>query len=151
MTASSSDRKMSSFNIMSSMYKNEGLASFFKGWTPAFIRLAPQTIITFVVLEQFKKWHSTWHDQQLMVVKIQYYLPSFTHNHLVQFSLVYSLSLSLLSLSPPFHLSIIISSPLPRFPLCAPYIESNQINSIIIYSLCVVCALVDRKCGVKYT
>lgn len=70
MTASSSDRKMSSFNIMSSMYKNEGLASFFKGWTPAFIRLAPQTIITFVVLEQFKKWHSKWHDRQLMMAKI---------------------------------------------------------------------------------
>ncbi|CAO3600817.1 unnamed protein product [Absidia cylindrospora] len=70
MTASSSDRKMSSFNIMSSMYKNEGMASFFKGWTPAFIRLAPQTIITFVVLEQFKKWHSTWHDRQLLVAKI---------------------------------------------------------------------------------
>ncbi|KAI8341652.1 mitochondrial carrier domain-containing protein [Chlamydoabsidia padenii] len=70
MTASSSDRKMSSLNVMSSMYRNEGLASFFKGWTPAFIRLAPQTIITFVVLEQFKKWHSSWHDRGLIDAKI---------------------------------------------------------------------------------
>ncbi|CAO3597580.1 unnamed protein product [Absidia cylindrospora] len=70
MTASSSDRKMSSLKIMSAMYRNEGMASFFKGWTPAFIRLAPQTIITFVVLEQFKKWHSAWHDRQLLVAKI---------------------------------------------------------------------------------
>ncbi|ORX61443.1 mitochondrial carrier [Hesseltinella vesiculosa] len=63
----------SSLQIMASMYRSEGLASFFKGWTPAFIRLAPQTIITFVVLEQFKKWHTSWHDQndkQLVLAKI---------------------------------------------------------------------------------
>ncbi|KAI8331397.1 mitochondrial carrier domain-containing protein [Chlamydoabsidia padenii] len=70
MTAGSSDRKMSSLKIMSSMYRNEGMTSFFKGWTPAFIRLAPQTIITFVILEQFKKWHSSWNDRQLLVAKI---------------------------------------------------------------------------------
>ncbi|KAI9305449.1 mitochondrial carrier domain-containing protein [Cunninghamella echinulata] len=70
MTTSSNDPNMTSMNIMKNMYRNEGLASFFKGWTPAFIRLAPQTIITFVVLEQFKRWHSVWHDRQLIVAKI---------------------------------------------------------------------------------
>lgn len=64
MTASASDRQMSSISIMTQMYKSEGIASFFKGWTPAFIRLGPQTILTFVVLEQFKKWHAAWHDRQ---------------------------------------------------------------------------------------
>ncbi|KAI8366649.1 mitochondrial carrier domain-containing protein [Radiomyces spectabilis] len=70
MTASSSDRKMSSLTVMSQMYKAEGIASFFKGWTPAFIRLGPQTIITFVVLEQFKKWHAAWHDRSLVTAKL---------------------------------------------------------------------------------
>lgn len=70
MTTSSNDPNMTSLNIMKNMYRSEGLASFFKGWTPAFIRLAPQTIITFVVLEQFKRWHSAWHDRQLIVAKI---------------------------------------------------------------------------------
>ncbi|KAG0162460.1 Mitochondrial dicarboxylate transporter [Apophysomyces sp. BC1034] len=71
MSASSADRKISSFSVMSSMYKAEGVGSFFKGWTPAFIRLGPQTILTFVVLEQFKKWHAAWHDRQLVVSKLE--------------------------------------------------------------------------------
>ncbi|KAI7860826.1 mitochondrial carrier domain-containing protein [Circinella umbellata] len=58
----SKEVNMSAFSIMKQMYKVEGITSFFKGWTPAFIRLGPQTIITFVVLEQFKKWHAAWHD-----------------------------------------------------------------------------------------
>ncbi|KAI8138612.1 mitochondrial carrier domain-containing protein [Fennellomyces sp. T-0311] len=64
MTAGAADHQMSSMSVMTQMYKNEGIASFFKGWTPAFIRLGPQTIITFVVLEQFKKWHTTWHEER---------------------------------------------------------------------------------------
>lgn len=75
MSAASHDHKMSATTIMRQMYKTEGIASFFKGWTPAFIRLGPQTIITFVVLEQFKSWYDmfqasninsvTAHQQQL--------------------------------------------------------------------------------------
>lgn len=57
MSASTSDHRMSATQIMKQMFKSEGIPSFFKGWTPAFIRLGPQTIITFVVLEQFKTWH----------------------------------------------------------------------------------------------
>ncbi|KAI8058930.1 mitochondrial carrier domain-containing protein [Gilbertella persicaria] len=57
MSASTGDHKMSATQIMKQMFKAEGVSSFFKGWTPAFIRLGPQTIITFVVLEQFKSWY----------------------------------------------------------------------------------------------
>ena len=32
-----------------------GPLGFFKGYIPAFIRLAPQTILTFVFLEQLRK------------------------------------------------------------------------------------------------
>ncbi|CAO3624539.1 unnamed protein product [Mucor hiemalis] len=76
MSASTSDHRMSATQIMKQMFKSEGIPSFFKGWTPAFIRLGPQTIITFVVLEQFKTWHDIFQQdrQQLSsttnVVKI---------------------------------------------------------------------------------
>ncbi|KAG1554464.1 hypothetical protein G6F49_007992 [Rhizopus delemar] len=64
MSASTNDHKMPSTAVMKQMFKAEGISSFFKGWTPAFIRLGPQTIITFVVLEQFKSWHSVLLDRQ---------------------------------------------------------------------------------------
>jgi dicarboxylate transporter 10 len=32
-----------------------GPMGFFKGYVPAFIRLAPQTVLTFVFLEQLRK------------------------------------------------------------------------------------------------
>lgn len=66
MSASSGDNRMSATQIMKHMFKAEGVPSFFKGWTPAFIRLGPQTIITFVVLEQFKTWYDLFQqDRQL--------------------------------------------------------------------------------------
>ncbi|OMJ19041.1 Mitochondrial dicarboxylate transporter [Smittium culicis] len=34
--------------------RTEGPMALFKGWTPSFIRLGPQTILVFVFLEQFK-------------------------------------------------------------------------------------------------
>jgi len=34
--------------------RKEGPAALFKGWLPAFIRLTPHTIVTFMVLEQFR-------------------------------------------------------------------------------------------------
>lgn len=36
--------------------KAEGVGFMFRGWTPAFVRLGPQTIITFVAMEQLKHW-----------------------------------------------------------------------------------------------
>ncbi|KAG2236418.1 mitochondrial carrier domain-containing protein [Thamnidium elegans] len=64
MSASTTDHRMSATQIMKQMFKSEGIPSFFKGWTPAFIRLGPQTIITFVVLEQFKTWHNLFVDSK---------------------------------------------------------------------------------------
>ncbi|ORY98679.1 mitochondrial carrier domain-containing protein [Syncephalastrum racemosum] len=66
MTASSSERQLSALSIMAHMSRTEGISSFFKGWTPAFIRLGPQTIITFVVLEQLKQLHATWQEKKLV-------------------------------------------------------------------------------------
>ncbi|KDO24235.1 hypothetical protein SPRG_09871 [Saprolegnia parasitica CBS 223.65] len=35
--------------------KTEGVRGLFKGWTPAYMRLGPQTILTFMTLEQLRK------------------------------------------------------------------------------------------------
>lgn len=40
---------------MKQMIKTEGFGSLFRGWMPAFVRLGPHTIVTFIVLEQLKK------------------------------------------------------------------------------------------------
>lgn len=42
------------------MATTEGIGSFFKGWLPAFIRLGPHTIVTFLVMERLKEWHAQW-------------------------------------------------------------------------------------------
>ncbi|KAJ2825557.1 hypothetical protein IWW50_002795 [Coemansia erecta] len=40
--------------------REEGVRALYKGWTPSFVRMAPQTILTFVFLEQFRSvyWDS---------------------------------------------------------------------------------------------
>ncbi|KAG8908366.1 Mitochondrial dicarboxylate transporter [Tulasnella sp. 403] len=46
-------------NVIKVSLHNEGPKFLFKGWTPAFARLAPNTILLFVFLEQLKKmWHN---------------------------------------------------------------------------------------------
>lgn len=42
------------------MAETEGFGSLFRGWMPAFVRLGPHTIVTFMVLEQLKEWHTQW-------------------------------------------------------------------------------------------
>ena len=49
--------------IVRDAVKKEGLVFLFRGWTPSFIRLCPQTIVTFVVLEQQKKFWREWTGQ----------------------------------------------------------------------------------------
>ncbi|KAJ2784413.1 hypothetical protein H4R18_001123 [Coemansia javaensis] len=34
--------------------REEGVPALYKGWTPSFVRMAPQTILTFIFLEQFR-------------------------------------------------------------------------------------------------
>lgn len=46
--------------IMLHMMRTEGFGSLFRGWMPAFVRLGPHTIVTFIVLEQLKDWHKTY-------------------------------------------------------------------------------------------
>ncbi|KAI8980428.1 mitochondrial carrier domain-containing protein [Pilobolus umbonatus] len=70
MSASSGDHKMSATMIMKQMYRAEGINSFFKGWTPAFVRLGPQTILTFVVLEQLKSAYDLLKQRSLATVQI---------------------------------------------------------------------------------
>ncbi|KAJ3070558.1 Mitochondrial dicarboxylate transporter [Podochytrium sp. JEL0797] len=43
------------------IWRTEGVTTFFKGWTPAFARLGPHTVLTFVVLEWIK---SLWVEHQ---------------------------------------------------------------------------------------
>lgn len=46
--------------IMAHMIRSEGVGSLFRGWMPAFVRLGPHTIVTFIVLEQLKEWHKNY-------------------------------------------------------------------------------------------
>lgn len=43
-------------SILSRAVKNEGVGFMFRGWLPSFIRLGPHTIVTFLVLEQLRKF-----------------------------------------------------------------------------------------------
>jgi dicarboxylate transporter 10 len=71
MSAGANDQRMSATTIMKHMFKSEGISAFFKGWTPAFIRLGPQTIITFVVLEQFKGLYDLFNDRQQLTTMVK--------------------------------------------------------------------------------
>lgn len=53
-TASTGSTKPSAFSILKNAVKTEGVGFAFRGWLPSFMRLGPQTILTFVVLEQLK-------------------------------------------------------------------------------------------------
>lgn len=43
-------------SILSHAVKTEGVGFMFRGWLPSFIRLGPHTIVTFLVLEQLRKY-----------------------------------------------------------------------------------------------
>jgi len=66
--SASSAQGTSVLGAMKDMIRNEGILSLFKGWTPAFIRLGPHTIVTFMVLEQLKQWHQAFYSRQTAVV-----------------------------------------------------------------------------------
>ncbi|KAJ5635814.1 uncharacterized protein N7484_009127 [Penicillium longicatenatum] len=51
----SSSQKKSVLNIVRQLTRDEGFRWLFRGWTPSFIRLGPQTIATLVALEQHKR------------------------------------------------------------------------------------------------
>jgi len=45
-------------SILATIIREEGPFALFKGWVPAFVRLGPHTIVTFMVLEQFKNLYN---------------------------------------------------------------------------------------------
>ncbi|KDQ20457.1 hypothetical protein BOTBODRAFT_26464 [Botryobasidium botryosum FD-172 SS1] len=50
-----SNSSSSTLDVLKNILRTEGPKFLFKGWTPAFVRLAPNTVLLFVFLEQFKK------------------------------------------------------------------------------------------------
>ncbi|KAF9433536.1 Mitochondrial dicarboxylate transporter [Entomortierella beljakovae] len=50
----SSGSNISASHMFLHIVKHEGPLALFKGWLPAFLRLGPHTIVTFIVLEQLK-------------------------------------------------------------------------------------------------
>ncbi|KAK9463027.1 mitochondrial carrier domain-containing protein [Lipomyces oligophaga] len=48
------DKHQPALVILREAVKDEGILFAFRGWLPSFIRLGPQTIITFIVLERLK-------------------------------------------------------------------------------------------------
>ncbi|KAJ5656001.1 hypothetical protein N7507_007951 [Penicillium longicatenatum] len=50
-----SSQKKSVLNIVRQLTRDEGFRWLFRGWTPSFIRLGPQTTATLVALEQHKR------------------------------------------------------------------------------------------------
>ncbi|PVV01978.1 hypothetical protein BB560_003582 [Smittium megazygosporum] len=50
------------FDALITIPRKEGIQALFKGWTPAFLRLAPHTIAMFIVLEQLKKAYIKYKD-----------------------------------------------------------------------------------------
>lgn len=53
----SSHGKDSIVRLITETTRNEGLKWMFKGWVPSFIRVGPHTILTFLFLEQHKKYY----------------------------------------------------------------------------------------------
>ncbi|ODQ80337.1 hypothetical protein BABINDRAFT_131998 [Babjeviella inositovora NRRL Y-12698] len=51
----SKDATQGAITILTDAVKHEGVGFMFRGWIPAFVRLGPQTILTFVALEQLRE------------------------------------------------------------------------------------------------
>lgn len=49
--------KQSLSDILRKAQQKEGLFWMYRGWTPSFMRLGPQTIFTMIFFEQHKKWY----------------------------------------------------------------------------------------------
>jgi len=57
-----SNIKSSPVGVFLKSLREEGALFMFKGWTPAFIRLGPNTVLMFVFYEQLKRaWSATFH------------------------------------------------------------------------------------------
>lgn len=52
--------KASPVHVLIQSLREEGPMFMFKGWTPAFMRLGPNTVLMFVFYEQLKRWWSSF-------------------------------------------------------------------------------------------
>ncbi|KZT42785.1 mitochondrial carrier [Sistotremastrum suecicum HHB10207 ss-3] len=59
----SSNGGASALSILSTSLRAEGPSFLFRGWSPAFMRLGPNTVLMFVFLEQLKKGWSLYADR----------------------------------------------------------------------------------------
>lgn len=46
--------------LLRGIWMKEGVAWVFRGWVPSFVRLGPHTVVTFLALEQHKRWYRRW-------------------------------------------------------------------------------------------
>ncbi|KAJ5677602.1 uncharacterized protein N7477_003235 [Penicillium maclennaniae] len=53
-------KRNSVFTVVQGLFAAEGFRWIFRGWTPSFVRLGPQTIATLVFLEQHKRFYRSW-------------------------------------------------------------------------------------------
>jgi dicarboxylate transporter 10 len=53
----SSNEHHTILKLVTDITRQEGIRWMFKGWVPSFIRVGPHTILTFLFLEQHKKWY----------------------------------------------------------------------------------------------
>ncbi|KAJ2559210.1 hypothetical protein EV175_000439 [Coemansia sp. RSA 1933] len=61
MNSGPASRYKNLLQAMAIIVKEEGPLALYKGWTPAFVRTAPQTILTFIFLEQFRNLYWDQH------------------------------------------------------------------------------------------
>lgn len=60
----SSSNDYSVFKVVRKLMHAEGPSWIFRGWTPSFVRLGPQTIATLVLLEQHKRIYRTFTSKE---------------------------------------------------------------------------------------
>ncbi|THV07818.1 mitochondrial carrier [Dendrothele bispora CBS 962.96] len=58
----SSSTNRGPLEILKTSLRTEGVSFLFKGWTPAFIRLGPNTVLLFIFFEQLKQGWRTFHE-----------------------------------------------------------------------------------------
>ncbi|KAL8848044.1 MAG: hypothetical protein Q9221_006904 [Calogaya cf. arnoldii] len=49
--------------VLGKVYRVEGVGWMFKGWVPSFVRLGPHTVVTFLFLEQHKRFWRLLHGE----------------------------------------------------------------------------------------
>jgi dicarboxylate transporter 10 len=56
----SSSKQASLFTVVKELVRSEGYRWVFRGWTPSFLRLGPQTMATLIFMEQHRRVYRIW-------------------------------------------------------------------------------------------